>query len=69
MKSCATGFIVRRFKVMIPTGLGGTGTLIGKTLTERYLTLKCTSDPGSVVRYGPFATKAACIGMPAKMAP
>jgi len=69
MKRAATGFIVRRFNVIIPTGLGGTGTLTGRTLTDRWLPAKCTKDPGSIVRYGPFATKAPCIGMPAHTTP
>jgi len=31
MKSCVTGLIILPFKMMIPTGLGKTGSFTGKT--------------------------------------
>ena len=46
MKSCAKGLIVRPFSVMMPTGLGTTGNLTGRTLTEGSFAPNRTTEAG-----------------------
>ena len=50
MKSCATGLIVRFFKVTIPTVLGSTGKRIGNALMDIRRPLSDKSELGRMVR-------------------
>ncbi len=58
IKSCTTGLTARFFKVMTPTGQGGTGRSTGKTLNRRRFTPNLKTEPGHIARKGPFATRA-----------
>src|SRR5580704_11118293 len=54
-KSCATGLMVRFFKVMIPTGHGGTGSSTGNTLRGGRFVLNFSSESGILTKNCPFA--------------
>src|SRR5215475_13198705 len=58
MNSSATGLIIRRFKVMIPTGLGRAGSLTGKTLTAKFLAPNRSMDAGQSASKRPSASMA-----------
>ena len=56
MKSCVTGLIILPFKMMIPTGLGKTGSLTGKTLIERCFAPNRNVVAGHIVNKSPLAS-------------
>ena len=56
-KSCATGLIVRFFKVMIPTGQGGTGSSTGTILNGGRFVLSLSTESGIVTKNSPFARR------------
>src|ERR1700730_16256894 len=56
-KSCATGLIVRFFKVMIPTGQGGTGSSTGTLLNGGRFVLSLSTESGIVTKNSPFARR------------
>src|ERR1700733_14716202 len=58
MKSCAAGLRVRFLRVTIPTGLGRTANLTGKTLIVGRWALNRSTDWGRAVKNLPVANKA-----------
>jgi hypothetical protein len=57
MKSCATGLIVRFFRVTTPTGMSAIAGLTGKTLISGCWLEKRNIDACSIVRKRPAATR------------
>src|SRR5215510_1842152 len=58
MKSLVTGLRVRFFRIMIPTGQGGLGKSIGKTLSGGRSVRSCNKDPDIARTNGPLASSA-----------
>ena len=50
MKSCATGLIVRFFRVVIAIGQGEMPRSTGKGLSASRVALKCSTEPGQMAR-------------------
>jgi hypothetical protein len=62
MKSCVTGPIIRRLRVITPTGLGKAGSLTGKTLTDAFFAPKHSTDADQIANRFPPAIIAPCNG-------
>jgi hypothetical protein len=58
MNSFTSGLRVRFFKVMIPTGQGGMGSVTGKTLSGGRFEPNRKTVSETIARYGPFASSA-----------